>query len=272
MLKKVFVLIANETYLDHAKSLFYASKSIGKWDGDLCLIANRVSSDLLSDFKRFGVKIIHTNMANFYYVKYCLFDICMKEYDLVIYMDCDFTILGDINNLMIETDSLDSFILADKEHFSIESYLSWNKDGQSIAVLDTEDNTRIAIIEELRAAYDLSRMGFNAGFLAYKTQIIKDRTMIDLIELSNRLQPTNFHTSSMGSDQPVLNLHFINNVMYIADNKISYWKNANENTVAQHHCRWDAPWLNNTYSPRLGKTYYEIYKDNLKTFFDVIKE
>jgi hypothetical protein len=255
-MKKVFVLISDKNYLEHAKSLFFAAKDIGKWKDDLCLIANNVDDDLLEDFKNFGVEIIHKKIDNYYYANFFIFDIYMKKWDYVVYMDCDFTIFDDLNSIVEEEFITKPVLSVDIEPFHIHEYFCQGYD----------DNLKKEYLKELYKDYDLNKKGFNAGFIGFNTSIIEDNTLTELLTLSDKLQSINNHTSPNGSDQPIFNLYFINNLNYIQNGKVSYWRNSNENTIAQHHCRWDAPWENESYSQRLGKTYLQNYKDNLNKF------
>lgn len=256
-MKKVFVLISDKNYLDHAKSLFFEVKNVGGWEDDLCLIANDVDDSSLIDFKNFGVEVIHKKNNNCYYANYHIFDIYMKKWDYVVYMDCDFTIFGDLNTVVEKEIMEKSLLSVDIEPFYIHEYFCQGWD----------QNKKAESLIELNKNYDLNKKGFNAGYMEFNTSLINENTLIDLLNLSDELQPINNHTSPNGSDQPVFNLYFIKNINYIKNNKVSFWKESNKFTVAQHHCRWEAPWINNNYSERLGKTYLENYKENLNNFY-----
>lgn len=257
-MKKAIVLISDSNYLEYAKSLFYSIKSTGQWDGDLCLIANNVDEENLKDFISFNIEIIHKKIDNYYYANFYVFDEYMKKWDFIIYMDCDFTIFDNLNNI-IDYDLLNKELInVDVEPFHIREYFcqNWTSDDISKSLLITLENE-----------YDLNRYGFNAGFIAFNTSIIKKNTVNDLFKLCDYLQPINNHTSPTGSDQPIFNLYFENKINYIKDKKISFWKESNMNTIAQHHCRWEAPWVNNFYSSRLNKTYNQYYQENLYNFY-----
>jgi hypothetical protein len=179
-------------------------------------------------------------------------------------MDCDFTIFDDLNLLFNHEIENSDCILVDKEPFTIKSYFCW---GVENGVVKNEMcDGREEELNELYKKYDLDKYGFNAGFFSFNTKLINGNTLSELQKLSKELQHINFHTSENGSDQPILNLYFINNVKFIENRKISYWKHSDNNTIAQHHCRWDAPWVNNFYSKKLGKTYFQNYKNNLDKF------
>ena len=89
-MKKVFVLISDFAYLEHAKSLFYNVRNEGGWKHDLCLIANNLVGHDLSDFENFGVNILYRNCENWYKINLYIFDEFFKKWDYVVYMDCDF--------------------------------------------------------------------------------------------------------------------------------------------------------------------------------------
>ena len=225
---------------------------------------------MLSDFKKFGVEIIHKKIDNYYYANYFIFDVYMKKWDYMVYMDCDFTIFGDLNNIVKDEVKNKPLISVDKEPFTVKSYLSWAVDKNN-QVVNNFIEGREEIFNELSKTYDLNILGFNAGFLSFNTSIIEENTLENLLQLSEKLQPINFHTSHKGSDQPIFNLYFMNNLNYIENKKVSFWRESNENTIAQHHCRWEAPWHNNFFSPKLGKTYSQNYNDNLNKFYETVK-
>lgn len=256
-MKKVFIVIADKNYLEHAKYLFYSAKNVGKWTGDLLLVANNVDDELLTNFIDFGVEIFKINSPNFYYANFYIFHTFFKKWDFVMYMDCDFTIFSDLDKL-IEYENFDNSVLyVDIEPFRKHEYFcqGWdlNKKNESLKFLTNK--------------YDLEQNGFNAGFMYFSTNLIEKNTLDNLFLLCNEIQFVNNHTSPNGSDQPIFNLYFDNKTNYIKNKKISFWSNSDENTIAQHHCRWDAPWTNNTFSTKLQKTYTQNYKDNLKNFY-----
>jgi hypothetical protein len=257
-MKKVLVLVSDKNYLEHAKSLFYAAKTVGKWDGDFCLIANNINEkETLTDFINFGVEIIHKEIDNYYYANYFIFDFYMKKWDYVIYMDCDFTIFGNLNDTVSDDIKTKKVLSVDIEPFFIHEYFcqGW------------EEQKKDSSLEFLKKDYDLDKKGFNAGYMEFNTKLIEVDTLKKLINLSDKLQPINNHTSPKGSDQPIFNLYFENYINYIKNKKVSFWKDSNQDTIAQHHCRWEAPWVNSNFSERLKKTYLENYKMNLNNFY-----
>jgi len=268
-MKKVLTLISDTNYLEHAKSLFFAVRAQGKWKHDLCLIANNVDDSLLEGFKKFGVHVFKISESNYYYANLHVFDSFFKNWEYVVSMDCDFTIFDDLNSLFDSEIENSDYILVDKEPFTIKSYFCWAIEN---GVIKNEMcNGREEELNKLSKKYNLDKNGFNAGFFSFNTNLINDNTLSELQKLSQELQNINFHTSKKGSDQPILNLYFLNNVKFIENGKISFWKLSTHSTIAQHHCRWEAPWVNNFYSDRLKKTYKQNYDDNLINFYASIR-
>lgn len=259
-MNKVFVIVSDSNYLEHAKYLFSSVKLTGNWSGDFCLIANNVDDSLLTDFKKYGVKILHRNIENYYYANFFVFDEYFKNWDFVTYMDCDFTIFGDINKIVNGDDLKKPLLHVEMEPFRVHQYFcqGW---------VETEKNKSL---KGLREIYDLDKFGFNAGHLSFNTSIINENTLSDLIKLSESLKNINNHCT-IGSDQPIFNLYFSDKIKEITSQKVSFWRGSTKDTIAQHHLHAEAPWVNTEYSDRLKKTYKENYDEFLYDFYKSIK-
>jgi len=259
-MKKVFVLVSDSNYLEHCKSLFYSVRDTGKWKDDLLLIAKNVDDNLLTDFTKFGVNVIKFNddNSNGYFGKLYLFHNNIKKWDYVMYMDCDFTISDNVNDIVPEELQNNEILYAVKEEWPIHEYLcqSW-----------AEDNKRTSL-EFLYEKYDLDVTGFNSGFLAFNTKLINENTFDEIIELKNLIRHVNNHVTSEGGDQPIFNLYFQNKIDFIEGKKVCYWTNLDDTTIAQHHCTYQRPWENHDFNSKINKSYYQNYSDNLKNFYD----
>jgi lipopolysaccharide biosynthesis glycosyltransferase len=255
MTKKVLTVIADKNYLDHARYILSSAKYDGHWDGDYLFIANNINEPL-NDFSKFGADILHIKEKNFFYANYYICHPSLQKWDYIVSLDCDFTILGDLNQIF-KFDMSEPKIYVDKEPFLISAYFcqNWNEPEKSIA------------LDEIRKEHYIDKLGFNAGFIGLNTTLIKDHTLQTLLDLTSKWQKYNNHTNPNGSDQPIFNIHFNNDIKYIEDNGVAYWRKATDQTIAQHHCRWDAPWNNDEFSSRLGMTYRQNYNRNLKRFY-----
>lgn len=265
-MKKVLILISDKNYLEHAKSLFANARLDGKWDGDLCLIANNVEDKDLVDFKKFGVEIIHKSTNYIYLNNFFIYDEYIKKWDYAIYMDCDFMIFDDLSKILSDEIKNKPILTVDKEPFYIHEYFcqNWNQEDKNKA------------LKNYLQEYDLNKYGFNAGFIAFNTSIIEPNTTKKLFELADKLKPINNQLNPENenhiSDQPIQNIYFINNLNYVENKKVSYWRELKQNTIAAHFCRWDAPWRNHEFSQSYNKKYIEKYKDNLNYFNDVVNK
>jgi hypothetical protein len=257
-MKKVFIVISDENYLDHAGALFINAMNEGEWDGDFCLIANNVheNNPKLDKFKKLNINILHRNSENPYIINLHIFDEYFKKWDYVIYMDCDFMIFKNFKTFLESVDTNFDGLIADIEPFKIHEYLCQGWDQQK-----KEES-----LKNIELKYDLNKLGFNAGFLAFNTKIIKKDTLESLFSLDLEIKNVNNHTHPTGSDQPIFNLYFNNNVGYIKDNIVCFWKNISGVTFAAHFCRWEAPWVNHNYSYFFNKSYIKKYEENLKIF------
>lgn len=257
-MKKVLVQVADKNYLNHTKSLFVNAKTRGEWDGDFCLIANNISEEDLKDFKDTNIIVVNKNISNYYYATMFIFEEYFKQWDVVLYMDCDVMILDSLKDIIYpKTDEM----FMDPEPFTIESYFcqGW------------EQNTRQNTIQKLRQQFNfIDNWGYNAGCIFFNTSLIKNNTISEIFHLQQYLQPINNHTSEMGSDQPLINLYFYPHIQ----SKLfcSYWGKPKEGSKALHFCRWRAPWINNSYFDKFGKTIFEEYRDNLNLFSKVMKK
>ena len=254
-MKKVFVLISDENYLSHAKSLFYNVKENGEWDGDLCLIANNLENYDLSDFEEFGVHILHRKSENKFKINLFIFDFYFTQWDYLVYMDCDFMVFKNINKFLKKYDLNFKGLLIDKEPFKIKDYFCQGWD-----YLEKSKE-----IEKLNKKYNVNKFGFNAGYISFNTSIIKTNTLNDLKLLDDEVKDINNHLIPTGTDQAIFNLYF-QNVQYIKNSDICFCDLLTDETTASHFCGGGKPWDREEYSKFFGKTYKEKYIENLKNF------
>lgn len=253
-MKKVLVQVSDKNYLNHSKALFANAKNQGKWDGDYCLIANNIQNNAeLNEFSNRGIKIIQINNPNYYYATLDVFQVYFKQWDCVLYMDSDIIIF---ENIAIEKTPPKDTIFADLDRpFTIDQYLCqrW------------PEETRSAILKELENKYlHIKQPGYNAGLLYFNTSLIKNDTLENLHALQDEISQINNH-AGIGSDQPIINLYFYKNLN--SNTFCSFWRTPEPKIKkAIHFCHGEAPWINNTYSNILGKTYIEQYQENLEAF------
>jgi len=256
MKKEVVLIVADKNYINHAKSLFANIKTIGNWLDDFCLLTNMNDEDT-KIFRDKGIYVKQINMNNPYYVKFNIFDDYFKQWNKVMYIDCDFLInksLDIIKNLK-EDD-----MYCDGEEFKIlETFTMWDS-GVQIPMTNTNHLNKYSdILRDLKENFKTEINGYNSGFMYFNTKIIND-SVKKLNDLKYRFKDINHHVGYVeGTDQPIINLLF-NKWTQIPNNYVSFWKRENFNSVAVHYCHWDAPWTGRY------QNVYQKYISNLKLF------
>ena len=109
---------------------------------------------------------------------------------------------------------------------------------------------------------DINRNGFNTGIILYNSSIIKDDTVKNLFYLTEKYQKINKHVET-GTDQPIINLQYIDIAKQIPNHYWSFWTEYNDNNLISHFCRWDPPWHNATVNNKIKTTYADYYNKML---------
>lgn len=266
-MKKVIVLVSDENYLNHTKYLFSHIISDTNYDGDLCLITNKQVDT--TEFEKKNIFVKKYERIDPYFQKLNIFDIYFKQWDKVLYLDCDTMVMkNDLNKLF----DLPGDMYCEPEPWTVKEYFK------------KENN--MEVYNQLYNEYNIEKIGFNSGSLFFNTSIIDENTKDELFIIKEKYQIINEHTRKEGGDQPILNLKFLNLWIEFPENEISYWqlehsgysrriinnsdvyyeKRPNpETTIIYHFVNEFAPWKNYRMS-QSGETYYDIYNRNLIDF------
>lgn len=263
MLKEnVIVIVSDENYLNHAKSLFMNLIYDCDWKGDLCLITdNKTYTKEFEDIgifvKRFDL-LDYSNDSNCMFQKLFVFDVFFKKWKKVLYLDCDIMFFENIDSSF----NYDIKMSCDVEPWCIEGH-------PDCRGFDRRKNE--FLFNELVEKYDIqNNKMYNAGSFMYDTSILSDNTVKELFELKNRYQELNTHANVDGSDQPIINIKFLKEIEQYKDNLISYFGTFSK-TKGYHFCHWEAPWKNDRMS-RFGITYRGKYNLNLRKWKEMIKK
>jgi lipopolysaccharide biosynthesis glycosyltransferase len=266
-MKKLIVLVSDQNYLTHTKYLFSNIINDTNYDGDLCLITNIEVET--SEFEEKNIFVKKYEKIDPYFQKLNLFDTYFKNWDKVLYLDCDTMVIKkDLNKLF----DLDGDMYCEPEPWVIREYFN-------------PDNN-VDLFRNLQNEYNLEKVGFNSGSLLYNTSVIDEDTKNDLFSIKEKYQQINEHTRKEGGDQPILNLKFIDLWKEFPNNEISFWiieqsgysrriinnidhfytKRPNpDGTIIYHFVSPFAPWVNHNVSP-YGVTYNEVYHNNISKF------
>jgi lipopolysaccharide biosynthesis glycosyltransferase len=260
MKKKVVVLVADKNYKDHAKSLFVNIQIDGKWDGDYCLVTN-MEKDEYKEFEDKGIYVKKIDTLNPYFVKFSVFNTYFKQWDKIMYLDCDILINSPITTI---TNLEDVDMYCDGEKISVrDMFTMWYNGGLSEMVNGKHFNTNLDqhTLFDLDNNFDVEKNCFNSAFMYFDSKLINSTTVDELESLRERFKKINFHVGlSEGTDQPILNLLFLDNWTQIPNKYVSYFGDQDSNTIISHYCRWSAPWVNT------NPTIRNKYNDNLNKF------
>ena len=261
-LSSVLVLVADETYLPYAKSVFVNAKRQGQWKGDYCLIAPpSVDKD---EFESRGIHVLVDNEDR-HYRKFAIFDEYFAKWEIVVYMDCDVLIQKPLEPLLHECGWGE--ILADRELFTLEhAFTFWALEEE------LQRPERVASFEWLWENYDKQFRQFNTGFMVYHPRTAIPDARKKLAEMREKIEPINCHVQN-GTDQPVFNLVFYGQFAKVQRDLVCYWRNAWDNTIIIHTCSGYAPWIDKPHPDQdaflcdlLNRPMHDIYKENLDAF------
>lgn len=229
--------------MTHVPYLVSAILNKGMWEGDICLVCRNEEHEIVQKLRKHDVHIyVPHGTTESFFLKLHLFSTYFKKWDLVLYLDLDFLILGDLNRLVERnTPNLGTHcLLADEENKTIRFTLD-DHDGDCLSTIARD--------------CDLDTYNFNSSCMIYKTSFIESQTVDDLLTLAHRLDSVNKHTGAeKGTDQPILNIHFFGKWGQLVS--VRYFKNAMEDTLAAHTMRWRAPWY--CYLP-IYRRYVEMF-------------
>ena len=260
MKKEVVVLVADKNYKEHAKSLFVNIKKEGQWDGDYCLLTNMIIDDY-QEFIDKGIYVKQIDMSNPFYVKFSVFDSYFKQWEKVMYLDCDILINGPLSTIK-NLDNTDMY--CDGEKITIRDlFTMWYCGGLAKQINGKHFNTNMdqESLNDLDTNFNVENLCFNSAFMYFNTKLINETTVNELEILRDRYKKINFHVGlTEGTDQPILNLLFINNWTQIPNKYVSYFGDQDSNTIVSHYCHWSAPWNGSVPSA------HNRYVDNLNNF------
>ena len=247
--KKVVTVVSNFKFLyNHFNNLYSQIRGKGNYKGEILVITTKFSPCFLisSIRKKNNVKILRfknikfdkvteTELNNletfndpnrnltkkFQWHKLHLFDVCMKNWDYVFYLDINMYIHSDINPILELTPD-DCFMAR------ADTYPNYDRD------LNTQFDQTHPLYLELEKNYDLSVSDyFQTGVMYFDTRIISDQTKDQIISLVNKYPITKTN------EQGILNLYY-----YLQEKKYRelpskiggyttyfYWKLTNEKII-----------------------------------------
>jgi lipopolysaccharide biosynthesis glycosyltransferase len=195
-IKKLFVTLSDSLYLSQTKALFSAVYWKSGWTGDYMLLAHDIPEKDLQWFKDRKIQIyrctplLNTAIGHYPPVvmdKLYLFTPQFKKWDVVIYLDTDIIVRASLDELT-----------------KVQGFAAVKDMGDYKINFNIQKN-HPELYHELSSTYDLEKVGFNSGVIAYNTRIIDGNSTFE--ELTRLLHK---YRLILNGDQPLFNLYFQN--------------------------------------------------------------
>jgi len=283
-MKRVIVLVADDNYVDHAKALVMCCKKYGSWIDDFAFVCPS-NSRAAETFSQKGFKVCLREAESFLQ-KFYVFDDFFRQWDQVLYMDCDVIVQSDLYRLFSLLASSEKPILMDTEDLTtLETF--W-RDEHKIR------NAPLYARMQLEFPH-ITQRTFNSAFMLFRPNELPVNTVNKLFAVQTWVSPANVINSEKdscgilrggGTDQQIINLVLYSYIAAIPSKFVCYWAfdegesrvvpsrgwTGTEIPVALHYSRWYAPWIEKVPHAgaymvhRLEESAYNIYQENLKDF------
>lgn len=260
-MKNVVILVADA---NHLKYLKYNINNIRQniSNTDIVIVTNKNDLPHAEEYLKEKNILIYCaeNKTSPFYLKYHIFDEYFKQWDNILYLDCDVMILENASNLFNLLDEDNQFFV-DFEENKIIKYFDLS---------DNEIKENSKDFNSLLNEKYINHQGFNTGILLYKSSIISKENTEKIKYLHEKYEKINKHGKEQnilwnlkpGTDQPIINLVFVDKCKQIPNNYFSYWRRYNSNSIILHFCRWDAPWHNEEFNEKINKRYMDYFNSN----------
>jgi len=202
MKDNVLVSLTDRNYIDPVKQLFSSVYHNAGWEGDYLLLCHDVDDKDMQWFADRG--IITRSVAPLYdrdfehfpptiLSKLYLFGNYFKRWKRVLFLDGDITVKASLEGML------------DLPGFSaVEDVHSIPLKKQFYSKRHLTDNGSRSRLARLRSTYDMSRTAFNVGVMSLDTEVIRDNTFGEMVDLFNE-----YGLLSPYNEQAILNLYFV---------------------------------------------------------------
>lgn len=275
MSENVIIIVADDNYLPHAKSLMVNCRRQGGWQGDFCIVMPQDAD--ATQIESRGIRIYRVPDKGFM-AKFWIFSDFFRKWSNAIYLDCDILIQGALSRLL---DALrhrrKPIIAALEDGPALLGWKHWDK--------KTEEHK--ALYEELDKLFPhIHERMMNTAVLLFQPEEIPADTVKTLGDLQGQYAAAN-PVDEGGTDQQIIHLLLYPLVQEVPDKLFCFWGSdepqsrveshfrrwiGNEEPVLLHYCRWYAPWIVKTPDQeaykilRLDRVCHELYAENLTAF------
>jgi len=278
----VIIMVADQNYLDHAKSLLVNFRRQGEWEGDFCLISPGECDT--ADIERRGIDVFHVPDTEWdFMVKFWAFTPYFQKWKRALCVDIDIMVQRNIQRVFDGLGPRLPAILCNFEDGSILGGLKY-WDQQSGDGPDAHPD----VYEKMEARFPhINERMFNAAFIFYAPDSMPPETRDELRELNEEFKDAN----PSSADQMLLNLHLYHRMEEVGKDYFHFFGfDYPENRVVSegrgwrgdefpsmlHYTRWQAPWIikddpamGGYLNHRLDRVCHELYAENLAAFEEV---
>jgi len=279
--KQVISFVADDAYLDHARSVLVNCRRQGQWDGDFCLIT---PGGCRTDFDHRGIHVLRVPEEGWdFMVKFHIFTPWFNKWEQALCIDLDVMVQGKLQKIFDGlTPSLPSILCTLEDGPTLGGLKTWDKEADKHPEVYEEIERRFPHVHE--------RM-FNMGLIFYQPSSMPEDTMARLRALHEEFKVAN----PTNADQMLVNLLLYDRLEEAGkdywcfmggdypENRVQSdsrgWR-GDEVPVVLHYTRWMAPWIvkQTCDSPvpntepggyrnhRLGRLCHELYAENLAAF------
>jgi len=200
--KNLLVTLATSKYLILAKQLFSSVYFNAGWKGDYMLLASQVPEKHLKWFREKGILVkkckpfykqkggdenekgVNSRIGT---LKFLLFTPEFKKWNNIVFLDSDIIVSASIDTLT-----------------KVRGFAAVpDSAGPLINQFVRQDDTNNALFRDLYQNYNLRKLSFNSGVLAFSSDIIKKNTFYQLKTLNRK-----YEKIRITSDQMAFNLLF----------------------------------------------------------------
>ncbi len=196
MKENLLVTLADKNYIDQAKQLFSSVYWNAGWKGDYMLLAHEIPEKDLKWFRDKGILIkkckplynkpIGEGYRPVVLDKFYLFTPEFRKWKHVIYLDADIIVRASLDELT----KVNRFAASDSIFQLRKQFFNRTKNEK-------------LFFEEINLGYNINKLSFNTGVLAFPTNIIQENSFNELKKIFKR-----YKSICRIGEEPIFNLFF----------------------------------------------------------------
>ena len=287
MRSSTILIVADDNFLPHAKSLMVNCVRQGSWRGDFCLLCPQNCDT--SSLESRGILVRKCPEPRWTYaIKFRMFDPWFNQWSRLLYLDCDVIVQRDLNDACEAMSARFPKILCDNSH---TASVTIRKDWEHFdSLFGTGPKTHPEVYERMKQQFPF----IDEGELACDVMFFDPNAVPqETVEQLNSVQESYKEANPGTADQPVINLALHGQLAPMGKDYCSWWAfddvgsrvpsvecgwRGDEFPVIIHYWEMYAPWKIKTpdagayANTRLERVCHELYAENLAKFEEVFPQ